>query len=340
MELEEPRTSQPQEPALAHMIWGLAISQALYVAAKLAIVDHLQDGSRTAQDIADTVGAHEPSLRRLLRALTTVNILTEDEHGRFSATALGEQLRSNHPQSERAMAILMGSPFVWQPWGRLYDAIKTGTPAFDHVFGESFFEYLERTPQDGAVFNVAMTRGSSNHVPAILAAYDFADCTKIVDVGGGHGALLRGILEQYPHLTGVLCDLPSVVAAAYELQNSSVADRCEFAGTDMFQSVPAGGDVYILKSILHDWNDAQALQLLRNCRRAIRHDGKLLHIGTVLKPSNEPDFGKWLDLTMLVLLPGRERTEAEFRELYAAAGFHLTRVIATDGPTIVEGVPM
>ncbi len=238
------------------------------------------------------------------------------------------------------MAILMGSSFVWRPWSHLHASVMTGRPAFDLVFGEPFFEYLDHAPEDGAIFNAAMTSGSSNDVPAILTACDFSGCTKIVDVGGGHGALLRGILEQYPHLTGVLCDLPSVLAAAYELRYLSVADRCEFVGTDMFQAVPAGGDAYILKSILHDWNDAQALKLLQNCRQAITDHGKLLHIGTVLKPSNEPDFGKWLDLTMLVLLRGRERTEEEFQELYAAAGFQLTRVIETDGPTIVEGVPV
>ncbi len=334
---EEPHVPNPPGASLTDMIWGLAISQALYVAARLAIVDHLQDGPKTAHEIAAAIGAHELSLQRLLRVLTTIDILTEDASGRFTATALGEQLRSDHPQSKRAMAILMGSPFVWQPWSHLHESIMTGTPAFDHVFGQPFFEYLERTPQDGAVFNTAMTSGSSNDVPAILAAYDFSGCAKIVDVGGGEGALLRGILEQYPHLTGVLCDLPSVVAAAHELRQSSVADRCEFVGTDMFQSVPAGGDVYILKSILHDWNDAQALKLLQNCRQAITDHGKLLHIGTVLKPSNEADFGKWLDLTMLVLLPGRERTAAAFRELYAAAGFDLTLVIEMEGPTIVEG---
>ncbi len=338
MEPEEPRASQPQGASLSEMIWGLAMSQALYVTAKLAIIDQLQDSALSSHELAHAVGAYEPSLRRLLHALTTIDILREDENGRFTATALGEQLHADHPQSRRAMAILMGSSFVWQSWSHLHASVMTGRPAFDLVFGEPFFEYLAHAPQDGAIFNAAMTSGSHNDVPAILAAYDFSGCTTIVDVGGGHGALLRGILEHYPHLTGILCDLPAVVAAADELRKSSVANRCEFVGTDMFESVPANGDAYILKSILHDWNDAQVLHLLRNCRRAIRDHGKLVHIGTVLKPSNEPDFGKWLDLTMLVLLPGRERTEAEFRELYAAAGFHLTQVIETDGPIIVEGV--
>lgn len=337
---EEVRTSRPQGASLTEMIWGHAVSQALYVTAKLSIVDQLRDAPKSSHELANAVGAHEPSLRRLLRALTTIDILREDAAGRFSATAVGERLGSDHPQSERAMAILMGSPMVWQSWGDLHASIMSGTPAFDQVFGESFFAYLGHAPQDGAIFNTAMTRGSGNDVPNILAAYDFSRYTRIVDVGGGEGALLRSILERYPHMTGIVCDLPSVVAAAHELRSSPVADRCEFVGMDMFQSVPAGGDVYILKSILHDWNDEQVLKLLQNCREAIAEHGKLLHIGTVLKPSNQADFGKWLDLTMLVLLPGRERTASELQTLYATAGFQLTRVIPTDGPTIVEGSPV
>ena len=159
-------------------------------------------------------------------------------------------------------------------------------------------------------------------------------------MGGGQGALLRGILERYPQATGVLFDLPSVVADARELRESAAAARCELVGGDMFQSVPAGGDAYILRVIIHDWSDAEAIQILRNCRRAIADDGKLLLIESVVKPSNEPDFAKWLDLNMLVLLTGRERTEVEFRDLYAAAGFRLTRIISTGADSIIEGIPM
>jgi hypothetical protein len=339
--VSEELTAAPRPGAsLRDLIWGFTISQALYVAAKLAVVDLLWDGAKTSREIAAAVGAHEPALGRLLRALTTVAVLVEDDQGRFAATALGEQLRSDHPQSARAMAIMLGAPFVWRPWGELDAAVLTGTPAFDQVYGESFYEYLGRRPEAAAIFNAAMSSGSRNDLPAILAAYDFSGCTKIVDVGGGQGALLRGILEQYPHATGVLCDLPSVLAEAHDFRNSAVAERCEFVATDMFQSLPGGGDAYLLKAILHNWNDAQALQILRNCRQAIADQGKLLHIGAVLKPSNEADFGKWLDLNLLVVVPGRERTEAEFRDLYMAAGFQLTRVIPTSGPTIVEGIPV
>ena len=190
------------------------------------------------------------------------------------------------------------------------------------------------------MFDTAMTGGTRGDLPAILAAYDFSGFGKIVDVGGGQGALLRGILERYPHATGVLCDVPSVVAEASEISGTAVAERCEYVGADIFQSVPHGADAYILKAIVHDWSDAQALQILRNCRQAIREAGKILLIEWVIKPSNEPDFAKWLDLTMLVVLPGRERTEEEFRDLYAAAGFRLTRIIPTGGVSIIEGIPV
>jgi hypothetical protein len=336
--MHEEVKSNPQ-PSIRDLLWGFAISQAVYVAANLAIFDFLGNGPKTSGELANSVAAHEPSLRRLLRALTSVNLLVED-NGQFAATPMGEQLRSDHPESWRPFALFLGMPIHWRAWGELETAIMTGKPVFDQVHGLPFFDYFEQRPDEAAVFNAAMTSGSSNELPAILVAYDFSEFTRIVDVGGGHGLLLRGILEGYPQARCVLCDLPSVVANAYQIRNTAVETRCEFVGVDMFQSVPSGGDVYILKSILHDWNDDEAVQILRNCRQAISDQGKLLHIGEVLKPSNEPDFAKWLDLTMLINLTGRERTEAEFRELYDAAGFRLSRVIPTGGPTIVEGIPV
>ena len=335
---EEARVALPPGAALNQMIWGYTISQAVHVAAKLGIVDVLCDAPKTAREIADAVGAHEPALRRLLRALTTVDILVEDGAGRFAATTEGDVLRTDHPQSLRAWALAI-APLGWRAWGDLYESVVTGMPAVDRIYGESFFAYLGRRPEEAAVFNAAMTSGSRHDVPAILAAYDFAGCTRIVDVGGGQGALLQGILERYPQATGVLFDLPPVVEAQ-ALKDSAVAARCELVGGDMFHAVPAGGDAYILRHILHDWSDAEALQILRNCRRAIADQGKLVVVEFVVKPSNEPDFAKWLDLNMLVLLTGRERTNEEFRDLYAAAGFRLTRIMATGGTSIVEGIPV
>jgi hypothetical protein len=340
MESEATMAAMPSAAVLWQMISGFMVSQALYTAAKLGIIDVLGDGSKRPTEIADAVGAHALSLRRLCRALTTIDILTEDEHGRFTATAMGKLLRSDHPQSMRPWAILMCSSFLWRPWGELSNAIVTGMPAFDQVYDESFFAYIGRRPQEAAVFNAGMTSNTSEVLPALLAAYNFSGFGKIIDVGGGQGALLRGILEQYPDATGVLCDLPFVVAEASEISGTAVADRCALVGTNIFQSVPAGGDAYILKWIVHDWSDAEVLQILHNCRQGIHAEGKLLVIEAVLKPSNEPDPLTWTDLNMLVMVSGRERTEQEFRELYAAAGFQLTRILFAGGNSIIEGIPI
>ena len=336
---EDVNAALGQRDALYQMAWGVRVSQALYVTAKLGILDLLCDGSKTAGEIADAIGAHEPSLRRLLRALTAIDILTTDGQGRFAATELGKLLQTDRPQSLRSNAIFAGAPFIWQAWGALDQTILTGIPAFTQVFGESFFDYVEQKPAATTLFNAAMTHSTTNDLAPLLAAYDFSTFSKIVDVGGGQGSLLRCILERYPHITGVLYDRPSVLSTADAIKNSVVAARYEFVGGDMFQSVPAGSDAYILKWIIHDWSDAEAVQILRNCRAAMRTQGKLLVVELVIKSAAGPDEAKWLDLDMLVLLTGRERTAQEFRDLYAAAGFMLTRVIPAGKFSIIEGVP-
>jgi len=320
------------------MIWGFMASQALHVAAKLAVFDVLREGPKTSDEIAVASASQERPLRRLLRFLTAVGILTEDALGRFSSTALGELLRSDHPQSVRPLAIMYGEPFWWRSWGDLYETVKSGRPAFDRVHGEAFFDYLDHCPVDAKIFNAGMTSSTGVDVRAILAAYDFSGFAKVVDVAGGHGGLLRAILESHPACSGVLADLPSVVAGATELRDSAIAARCELVGGDFFKSVPAGGAAYILKRILHDWNDDEAVSILQNCRCAMAEGGRVLVIELVVKPSNQHDPAKWMDLNMLVMLTGRERTEAEFRELYANAGLQLTRVIPAGRLSIVEGV--
>lgn len=334
-----PDEAAPLVPQVMQMIWGFMVSQALHVAAKLAVFDALRDGPKTASELAEVTHSQELALRRLLRLLTAVDMLTEDDLGRFSATPLGDQLRSDHPQSARSYAVMYGEPFFWRAWGDLYETVKTGKPGFERVHGESFFDYLAKHPIDAAIFNAGMTSASNLDLAAILNAYDFSGFTKIVDVGGGHGALLRGILERYPNAAGVLCDLPSVVAGASEIEHSTVATRCELVGADMFQSVPAGGDAYILKRVIHDWSDAESTRILQNCRRAIAAKGKLLLIEAIVKPPNQPDPVKLMDLNMLVLVTGLERTEEEFRRLYASAGFRLTRVVPAMRLSIIEGVP-
>ena len=329
---EEPKGPPPPEMLLGRMLAGFMESQALHVAARLAIGDVLRDGPTTSGAIADAVGAHEPSLRRLLRFLTAMGVLTEDGEGRFAASPLGELLRSDHPRSLRTAALLMGAPFIWRPWGELYETTVSGQPAFDRVYGEPFFAYLGHSPEDAAVFNELMT--STTSLPATLSAFDFSGFTKVVDVGGGQGTLLRGVLERYPHATGVLFDLPSVVADAHELKDPAVSARCEIVGGDMFEALPPGGDVYVLKRIVHDWSDAEAIKILRNCRQVISEQGRILLIERIMHLNDSSP-----DLMMLILVTGRERTEDEFRELYAAAGFKVDRIIPAGEHSIIEGVP-
>jgi hypothetical protein len=331
------------EAAVSQMLDGFKVTQALYAASKLSIFDALRDRPLTAAELAAEVGAHAPSLLRLLRFLTAIDILAEDDRQRFTATPLGDVLRSDHPRTVRPWAVMFGSPSFWRSWGDLYQTVVTGEPAFNRVFGKGHFEHLSHDAADAATFNAAMTRGTSDSLPDILDAYDFSAFNKIVDVAGGHGALLRGILERAPNSAGVLYEMPAVAAEARQLRGSPVEARCEFIAGDMFLSVPAGGDLYLMKWIIHDWNDEAAIKILTNIRQAMgagAGGARLIVVDRIIKPSNEPDRAKWSDLMMMVMLTGRERTEAEFRDLYDAAGFKLNRVIPAGDFALIEGLPM
>jgi hypothetical protein len=325
------------ETSIWQLIRGFQASQALHAAAKLGVVDILAEGPKTAGEIASVAGAEEPGLRRLLRFLTAIDVLTEDMSGRFAPTEMGALLGAEHPQSVKAWAAVFGSPQFWRPWGQLTQALRSGQPGFNLAFGEPHFTYLSHNPEEAAAFNAAMTSGTRSQLGAILNAYDFSGFARVVDVGGGQGGLLRAILERCPQTQGVLFDMPSTVAG--ELKGSAVEARCEFSGGDMFQDVPMGGDAYVLKWILHDWSDTEGIQILRNIRQAMRAEGKLIVIERLIGPSNQPDPVKWGDLMMLVMLTGRERTEVEFRDMFAAAGFKLTRVLAAGEFAVMEGTP-
>jgi hypothetical protein len=267
-----------------------------------------------------------------LRFLTSVGLLVEDEAGRFSVTPLGDLLRSDHPQSMRTLAVLYGQPSYTRAWADLDETVRTGRSYFERHHDGTMFDYLASHPDEAATFNGGMTGLTRIDVPAILAAYDFSRFTRIVDVAGGHGALLRAILDKCPGARGVLYDIPSVIAGA------RATDRCELVEGDMFRSVPAGGDLYMMKKILHDWDDDRAVQILDHCRRGLAPGGCVLVMDCVLEPPNRPDPGKWLDLNMLALLPGRERTAREFADLFARADLRLTRVVPAGRLAIVEGV--
>ena len=221
----------------------------------------------------------------------------------------------------------------------MYEAVVTGRPAFERIFGSNLFDHLAAHPDDSSIFDAAMS-SHSTLISTILAAYDFSRFDRIVDVGGGRGELLLGILSAYPKLQGVLYDLPTVVAGVAAAGTGPVASRCEVVGGDFFKRVPEGADAYLLKQIIHSWNDEDASRILKNCRRAIKNDGTLLIMGDVLRQSSKPDpNGGLMDMMMLVLSPGQERTEEEYRALLEHAGFSLTRVIRTPGPSIIESRP-
>jgi hypothetical protein len=329
----------PAPVALLRMMIGYWISKALNVAAELGLADLLRNDPRSSDELADACGADPAALYRLLRALASVGVFTEVEGRRFALTPLAELLRSDVPGSMRALARMYGSE-QYRAWNGLLESVRTGEPAFERTFGASYFDYLAQNPESGAVFNEAMTGWTTQVADAAVAAYDFAGLDTIVDVGGGHGLLLATILRAHPKVRGVLFDLPHVVAGAQPLlEAAGVADRCTVVSGDFFVSVPEGGDAYLLAQILHDWDDERCRTILQNCSRAMLPDGRLLVVEQVLPPANEPSLGKWIDLHMLVLLTGRERTEAEYRALLEAVGFDLTRVIPTQsGAGIVEAI--
>jgi hypothetical protein len=324
------------------MVQAFRVSQALHVTATLGIADLLAAGPRTADDLARATGTHAGALYRLLRAVASVGVLAEDDAGAFALTDLGQFLRADHPRSVHGLAAFAASPTWWGAWQHLRHSVTTGEPAFRHLHGVDPWEYGAQHPDFGDLFDHAMTSLSLQQRDAVVAGYDFAGAPMVVDIAGGHGALLAAILAAHPQARGILFDQPHVVAgAAPLLRAAGVAGRCRVVGGSMFEAVPEGGDVYLLKLILHDWDDAQATAILRTCRRAMLETARVVVVEAVLAPGNAPDPGKISDLTMLVMLGGRNRTEAEFRALYAAAGLHLTRVIPTTaGVGLIEGQPV
>ena len=328
--------------ALLRMTNAFQASQAIHVVATLGIADLLEDGPRSADDLAEASGTHAPTLYRVLRALASVGVFAEETDGRFGSTPLAEYLRTDAPGSLRGWAMYIGQPSFWTSWGHLLDSVRTGEPAFPKVNGTNAWEYLAAHPEESAIFDAAMTGLSAGVVEAVVQSYDFSRIGVLVDVGGGEGRLLTGILEANPALRGILFDQPHVIAGAKDLlERAGVADRCEVVGGSFFEAVPGGADAYLLKSIIHDWADDVSIDILRKCRAAIAETGKLLLIEFVVRPGNEPDRAKFSDLNMLVMLGGRERTAEDFEKLYTKAGFRLTDIISTGSAfDIIEGIPV
>ncbi len=328
--------------ALLHLLNGYQVTQAIAVAAALGLADCLVDGPRTGDDLAAATDTHPPTLYRLLRTLASIGVFHEEDGRRFSLTPLGDCLRSDAPEPVAGIAAYRGSRAHWQAWGDLLHSVKTGENAFRHVHGMENWEYRARNPEEGAIFDRAMTTNARRNTEAILTAYDFGQFTRVVDVGGGQGALLAGILARHTGVRGVLFDQPHVIASAERvLRDAGVTGRCEVIGGDFFRALPEGGDAYVLRLILHDWADAEATAILETCHRAIAPDGRLLVMERVIAPPNEGRDAKLADLNMLVGQTGRERTREEYTALFAGAGFTLTRVIPTAMDTcVIEGVPV
>lgn len=332
--MSEPSPAQQ----IAQMSVGYWVSQSLYVAAKLDIADRLASGPKTADELAAATGTHARSLYRLLRALASVGVFSEGDGGRFSLTPLADCLRTDAPDSKRAMVVMMGEEH-YHAWGGLLGSVQTGETSFDRIYGKPIFDYLGERPEQAKIFDAAMTSIHGRETQAVLDAYDFSGVRVLADVGGGNGSNLIGVLKRYPNVRGLLYDLPHVVERAAEnLKAAGVADRCEVVAGNFFDSVPSGADAYFLRHIIHDWDDDRSTRILKNVRAAAPNGGKVVVVEYVLPPGNAPSFGKLLDLNMLLLPGGVERTEEEFRRLYAAAGIGLTRVVATEGDlSVVEG---
>lgn len=321
-------TEVPPPVAMLQMIASFWISLALYIAAKLGLPDLVADGPKSAEELAAATGTHAPSLQRVLRALASVGVFARTDEGRFALTPLAATLRSDVPGSLRAFATVELGEEHYPAWGDLLHSVRTGEIAFDHHFGMPVWEFFERHPENAATFNDAMTGLTDAVNGAVLESYDFSPFRKIVDVGGGHGRLLAAVLSATPRAKGILFDAPSVVAGSPPIE-TGLAGRVEKVAGDFFQSVPAGADAYLLKWIIHDWDDERSVAILKNCRNAMAEGGRVILVEAVLPLGDEPHFGKFIDLNMLVMTGGRERTEEEYRTLLEAAGLRLTRVVPT-----------
>jgi ubiquinone/menaquinone biosynthesis C-methylase UbiE len=344
MQLQQEKTtnapSTPPEMAMLQMTSGYWISQSIYAAAKLGIPDLLKDGPKSCEEIAAATGTKARALYRVMRALAQVGVFAEVQEGSFTLTPLSDCLRSDVPGSVRAITILFGEE-QYKAWGDILYSMRTGESSFEHKFGMPVFQYYSQNPESGKIFNEAMTSGSDAEKAEVVKCYDFSTIHKLVDIGGGQGSFISSILKANPTLQGVLFDLPSVVEVAPDVISAEgVGDRCEIVGGSFYDSVPSGADAYILKHVLHDWDDETSLTILKNCHRAMAENGKLLVVEQVVPPGNEPALAKFMDVNMMMLHPGGcERTEAEYQALFEAAGFQLTKTIPTQAMvSVIEAV--
>jgi hypothetical protein len=326
---------------LMELINGFQTTQAIYVAVTLGVPDLLRNGALACDELAALTGTHSRSLYRLLRALAAMAIMNESEDRRFALTPLGRALVSDAEPSRNAWAKFVAGPPSWAAWGHLLHSVRTGETGFGRANGQDVWSYRADNPEDSALFDLAMREHTRNIAREMVSAYDFSQFGHIVDIGGGNGTLMAGLLAACRPATGTLLDLTHVVAGAGDvLEEAGVRPRCKVLAGSFFDSVPTGGDVYVLKSILHDWDDPEAHAILRNCREAMHPGARLLIVERILAPRNQGAEGKLSDLNMLVNAGGRERTSEEFTALLAGAGFELGAMIRLPNSRfIIEAIP-
>jgi hypothetical protein len=331
---------------LLRLINGFQTSQAIHVAATLGLADLLGSVPKTTADLAAVTKAHPAALYRLMRALASIGVFQEDDDRfqedddrRFGLTPVGEFLRTDVAGTHAPMAELVGRPNYWQAWGALHYAVRSGTTAFDHIHGSGVWEYRAQRPEETLIFDRAMACGTERVAEAVLEVCDLSGSRNVIDIGGGDGMFLAKILAAYPSLRGTLFDQPHVTSkAAISLDALGLSGRCQAIAGNFFVNVPEGGDVYLLKWILHDWDDTAAIGILRSCRRAMKPSSRLLVVEHVIGLPNASADGTFMDLTMMVMNGGRERTENEFATLLAGAGFQLISVTPTATPlSLIEG---
>jgi hypothetical protein len=329
-------TAPDPSTELMKMINGYRVSQALHVAATLGVADQLKDGPKPYEIVARTCGAHPASLYRLLRALAAVGVFHETSNKEFSLTPLGTCLTSDAPGSQRNYARWIGTPGQWKSWGNLLHCIKSGESASEYTHGKDAWTYRKQHLEEQAIFNDAMTGNSRSESQAVLEAYDFSRFSCVVDVGGGQGLLLKEILLACPSARGVLFDQPHVIASAQQAHT----ERCQLVAGSFFEAVPQNGDAYLMKAILHDWDDGKSIEILRTCRRAMSPKAALIVIERVVGSPNESADSKFSDLNMMVQYAALERTRQEFHDLLKGGGFELAEVVPTRSPmSIIIGKP-
>jgi O-methyltransferase domain/Dimerisation domain len=331
--------------AMLQIMTGFRVSRATYVAAKLGIADLLKDGAKSAEELAQLTDTHAPSLYRVMRGLVSAGIFDQDEQGRFTLTPIGATLRSDVPNSLRALAIINLGEERYHAWGDLMLSVRTGEIAFNKVFGMGLWEYYQEHPDQAKIFDDSMANLIAAHNAAVLASYPFSAIDTLVDVGGGNGSFIVSALKANPLMKGLLFDLPHVAEQAQKrIADAGLSERCAVIGGDIISAVPEGGTLYLLSKIIHDWDDDRAIAILKSCQRAMRDKAKLLLVEIILparvEQSSALQRAFMLDVHMMATTGGRERTEAEYRRLLKAAGFEVIRIIPTRSElAVIECAP-